>query len=172
MAGEGTRNDFARLVAAEMPALLRFAIRLTGDAEAAEEVVQEALFRAARARESFRGEASLRTWLLRIVIHAFRDGLTAGRRRASEALSEELADPRQPLPERASLEAELRERIAGHVSNLPARQREVLLLTAYEQLSPAEIAEVLSITVANVHVNLHHARARLKELLAAYLAEK
>jgi RNA polymerase sigma-70 factor (ECF subfamily) len=172
VAGDSTRNDFAQLVAAEMPALLRFAIRLTGNAESAEEVVQEALFRAARTREAFRAEASLRTWLLRIVIHAFRDSLAGSRRRASEAITEDLVDPRQPPPERASLEAELSERIAGHVSALPSRQREVLVLSAYEQLSPAQIAEVLGITVANVHVNLHHARTRLKELLATYLAEK
>lgn len=172
MAGDGTRNEFARLVAAELPALLRFAVRLTGDAESAEEVVQESLYRAARARESFRGGSSLRTWLLRIVIHAFRDSLASGRRRASQPLTEELADPRQPPPERASLEAELSDRIAAHVSSLPARQREVLMLAAYEQLTSAEIAEVLGISVTNVHVNLHHARARLKELLAPYLAEK
>lgn len=172
MEGDGTRNDFDRLVAAAIPAALRFAVRLTGNVEAAEEVVQEALYRAARSRDSFRGDASLRTWLLRIVIHAFRDGQATSQRRPTAPLLADPVDPRQPLPERAALEAELGERIAAHVASLPPRQREVLVLTVYEQLGAAEIAELLGITVDSVHVNLYHARTRLKTLLAVYLAEK
>lgn len=177
MGWDGTRNDvdrqdFDRGVAAEIPAMLRFAVRLTGSVEAAEEVVQEALLRAARHRDSFRGDSSLRTWLLKIAIHAFRDGVAHRRRHAAGPFSEEVADPKQPEPARTSLDAELRQRIAKGVSSLPPRQREVLVLSVYEQLPPAEIAELLGITVANVHVNLHHARERLKQLLANYLAEK
>ncbi|MBL9124859.1 MAG: RNA polymerase sigma factor [Planctomycetaceae bacterium] len=172
MTGDDSRTDFAARVAHEIPALLRFAIRLTGQTAAAEEVVQEALYRAARSRSAFRGDASHRTWLLRIVIHAFRDSLTAARREANLAVSPELVDLRQPPPDRATLEVELRERIATHVSSLPPRQREVLTLAVYEELPLPEIAELLGISVANVHVNLHHARSRLKHLLADYLAEK
>jgi RNA polymerase sigma-70 factor (ECF subfamily) len=169
---DGTRNDFDRLVAAEIPAVLRFAVRLTGDVDSAEEVVQETLFRAARSRASFRGESSLRTWLLKIAIHAFRDSVANRNRRPTEPIVDDLADPRGPEPDRASLQAELGEQIAQAVSSLPPRQREVLVLSVYEQLAAAEIAELLGITVSNVHVNLHHARERLKQLLAGYLAEK
>jgi len=55
---------------------------------------------------------------------------------------------------------------------LPPRQREVLVLTAYEQLRPGEVAEVLGISESSVHANLHYARARLREELAPYLSEK
>lgn len=172
MGRNGARHDFDALVAAEIPAVLRLAVRLTGDVESAEELTQETLFRAARSRDSFRGEASLRTWLVRIAIHAFRDSATAEKRRLAEPLVGDAIDPRQPGPERASLDRELRERVAAHVSSLPPRQREVLVLSAYEQLAPTEIADLLGIAVANVHVNLHHARQRLKQLLADYLNDK
>jgi RNA polymerase sigma-70 factor (ECF subfamily) len=168
----GTDNDFDRDVAAEIPAVLRFAVRMTGDLESAEELVQESLYRAARNRDSFRGASSLRTWLFKIAIHCFRDGVAQRKRRGAEPIADDLPDPRQVEPDRASLDAELAERIAREVSNLPPRQREVLVLSVYEQLTPVEIAGVLDITVANVHVNLHHARERLKQSLAGYLAEK
>ena len=46
------------------------------------------------------------------------------------------------------------------------------MLITYEQLRPREVAEVLGISESNVHVNLHYARARLREELAPYLSEK
>ena len=61
--------------------------------------------------------------------------------------------------------------IAERILALPPRQREVLVLTSYEQLRPGEVAEVLGISESNVHANLHYARARLREELASYLTE-
>ena len=58
------------------------------------------------------------------------------------------------------------------ISALPLRQREVLVLTAYEQLRPSEVADVLGISESNVYANLHYARARLREELTPYLTEK
>ena len=68
-----------RLVEAHLPTTMRFAIRLTGNRHEAEDVVAEALLRVARSWDEFRGEASFRTWLFRIVINVFRDRLKAER---------------------------------------------------------------------------------------------
>lgn len=95
MGCDGAGIDFDRLVAAEIPAVLRLAVRLTGDVESAEELVQEALFRAARSRQSFRGDSSLRTWLFKIAIHEFRDGVANRKRRPTEPIVDDLADPRK-----------------------------------------------------------------------------
>ena len=67
---------------------------------------------------------------------------------------------------------ELRDLVARRIAGLPSRQREVLVLTTYEQMRPREVAEVLGISESNVHVNLHHARARLREELTPYLTEE
>jgi RNA polymerase sigma-70 factor, ECF subfamily len=169
----GNRELLERLVAEDLPRALRFGMRLTGCEEAAEEVVQEALYRAAREADSFRGRSQFRTWFYRIVINAFRDQLAAAaRERLAGELSDEVADPRGEDPAAAAMADELRELVARRISALPARQREVLVLTVYEEMRPREVAGVLGISESNVHANLHYARARLREELAPYLMEK
>jgi RNA polymerase sigma-70 factor, ECF subfamily len=169
----GNQRLLDRLVAEHLPEALRFALRLTGCQETAEEVVQEALYRAARGIGSFRGQSQFRTWFYRIVISAFRDQATASsRRRCAVELTDELADPRSEDPAAAAMTNELRDLIARLISALPLRQREVLVLTVYEQLRPREVAEVLGMSESSVHANLHYARARLREQLTPYLTEK
>jgi RNA polymerase sigma-70 factor (ECF subfamily) len=160
---------FDRLVVEHLPGALRFAVKLTGDRESAEDVVQDALVRAARGWPAFRGEATFRTWFSRIVINAFRDRL---RQPPPEPIAEELADDKAREPLAAVLAGELSELVAKHVSALPPRQREVLVLSVYEQFSVAEVAALLGISEANVYSTLHLARQRLKSQLASYLAEK
>ena len=160
---------FDRLVVEHLPALLRFAVRLTGDRESAEDVVHDALVRAARGWEAFRGEAAFRTWFSRIVINAYRDRL---RRRPLEPIVEEASDGGAGEPLAAVLAGELNEIVARCVSALPPRQREVLVLSVYEDFTATQVAEVLKISEANVYSTLHLARQRLKGQLANYLTEK
>ena len=173
MAPGGERDRLIQLVSEHVPEALRFAVGLTGRLDLAEEVVQEALYRAARSFQTFRGESQFRTWLFRIVLSAWRDHGAAARRDARRQLMpDELVDRRATDPSTAAMAGELGELIAARVSALPPRQREVLVLIAYHELSPREVATVLGISEANVHVNLHHARARLRRELAAFLVEK
>ena len=170
MAAGEDRATFDRLVLELLPDTLRFAIRLTGDPDSAEDVVQDALARAARSWRTFRRDAQFRTWLFRIVINVFRDRLAA--RPANEELPEALADPRQIDACELAMAAELGEIVARAVSSLPPRQREVLVLITYEGIAPGEAAKLLGITVANVHATLHAARERLKRVLAPYMARE
>ena len=170
MEADDDRSTLDRLVREHLPAALRFAVRLTGDLDTAEEVVHEALLRAARGWASFRGESQFRTWLFRIVINASHD-----QRRLREppaALPDELCDEKARDPAAIAQAGELAELIARLVSSLPPRQREVLVLITYEGLRPREVAEVLGISEGNVRTNLHLARERLRKHLAPYLAEK
>ena len=61
--------------------------------------------------------------------------------------------------------------VARHVSALPPRQREVLVLVAYEDLSPGEAARVLGISESNARASLHFARERLNRELAKYVGD-
>lgn len=170
-AGERPLDEKAaldRLVVEHLPAALRFAMRLTGNADEAEDIVQDALVRVTRGWAAFRGEANFRTWLFRIVVNAFRDRL---RRPRMESLDQEVNDRRGAGPDQAALQRELGELVAQKISGLPPRQREVLILTMYEQLPPREVAAVLDISEANVYTSLHQARARLRKELAKYLEE-
>jgi RNA polymerase sigma-70 factor (ECF subfamily) len=167
---EGPGKTLDDLVPAHLPYALRFATRLTGDRDAAEEIVQDALVRAARSWRTFRGESEFRTWLLRIVINAFRD--RAAQRSPPQTLPEEIGDPRSVDPPAAAMEAELGRLIALRIARLPRRQREVLVLVAYEGLAPREVAGLLGISESNVHATLHVARERLRRELAPYLLER
>jgi RNA polymerase sigma-70 factor (ECF subfamily) len=167
----GDTSNLDRLVLAHLPAALRFATRMTGDPDAAEDLVQQALARVAEHFGTFRGEAEFRTWFFRILINVFRDRL---RRRLPAVVSlddESLDVPDRNAPEPAETvaAAELGQLIAAEVSRLPPRQREVLVLIAFEELSTAQTATLLGITEQNVHSTLSAARARLKERLAPYL---
>src|SRR4051794_26771466 len=105
------RHTFDRLVLEHLTTAHRFAIRLTGDPDEAEELVQEALGRAAGAWRTFAGRSTFRTWLLQIVVNAFRDHL---RRRGVDTSAElpdgqasDVADhrARDPVPQAAAGEA-------------------------------------------------------------------
>lgn len=167
------RQTFDRLMLDHLAGAQRFAIRLTGQPDAAEEIVQEALARAAGAWRSFRGESAFRTWLLQIVVNVFRDRLRA--RAGPAALDDVIDDPpdARAIEPGAALEArELAERVAACVSSLPPRQREVLVLVAYEELTTQQAAAVLGITDGNARTTLHLAREAMKKRLAPYLNEQ
>ena len=162
MASPIDRNQVDRLVVEHLPAVLRFALRLTGDEHAAEEVVQETLCRVLNRWRSFRGDAAFKTWMLQIVVNVDRD-----RRRRR---------PFQPLPPeseaRGSTEAadqavvaETKNTIRAAIDQLPERQREVALLSFGEGLAAGEIAQVLEISDANVHSCLHLARKRIAQAI-------
>jgi hypothetical protein len=95
----GDPDSFDRLMREHLPAAQRFAMRLTGDPHEAEEVVQDALLRVARSWQTFRGEASFRTWMLRIVIHAAHDRrVRRGRSTALRWLCSRCARPSRCRP--------------------------------------------------------------------------
>ncbi len=159
-------DEFARLLRQHLPHASRLAVRLCGDVHAAEDVVGEAMLRAARHYRGFRGESAFGTWLYRIVVNAFRDSL---RRRSDVANAHETAfdhlEDHAPHAADQAAAAELSRRVAASVSALPPRQREALVLTVYEGLSSEEAAGVMETTAQNVRVLVHHARTRLKQEL-------
>jgi RNA polymerase sigma-70 factor, ECF subfamily len=167
----GNQGLLERLVAEHLPDALRFALRLTGSQPVAEEIVQEALCRAARGIGLFRGQSQFRTWFFRIVVTAFHDlSAASARQRCSGELTDDLTDPRGENPLDAAMAGELRDLVAQRISALPVRQREVLLLTVYEQMKPREVAKVLGISESNVYTNLHYARSKLRDELEPYLS--
>jgi len=161
------RQEFDRLMISHLPVALAFATRLTGSNDEAEELVQSALLKAARAATSFRGESSFKTWFFRIILNSFHDSLAA---RDIEELPEDMA-ARMPSPLAEVVSKEACDRVTDAIAALPPRQREVLVLHTYEQMDHAGIAEMLGISEANVRKNLQLARDRLRILLMDYLKE-
>ncbi len=163
--GQETLDD---LVSEHLPSLRRLATRLTGNLESAEDVAQEALLRIVRGWKGFRRQSAFKTWATCILLNAFHDWLA--KQHESLPLSD-VSDLRQADPMSCAMAEELGRYIAQRVSALPLRQREVLVLLAYEGLSAEEAGQLLDMQVANVYATLYQARQRLRAELAPFLAK-
>jgi RNA polymerase sigma-70 factor (ECF subfamily) len=146
-----------------LPGLYRFAYRLTGHKDQAEDLTQEALLRACEKRRQLRDERTLRVWLFRIAVNLWRDQLRRSKHLPVSESSEESALDRSPEPFQTLCEREEVLEVLKVLEQLPPRQREVLHLSAVEEFRVAEIAEILGISANAVKVNLCAARKKMRE---------
>lgn len=152
-------EDFRSFVAGRSAALLSFAYLLTGDRTDAEDVVQTALARTALAWHRLRRRDNPEGYVRRAIVTTH---LNAVRRRSwREQPATEVPEPVEP----ASAEDLLDQRDAmwQALAALPPRQRAVLVLRYYEDLSEAEIAQVLEISKGTVKSQASRALAALRE---------
>jgi RNA polymerase sigma-70 factor (ECF subfamily) len=158
----GDAAAFAALVRESAPALERLALRLVGDRHDAEDLAQDAVWKAWRKLPGFRGESRFRTWVSRILVRRALDLLR--RRRPMESVEDHaLAVVRDP--QGAAAARELEGAIRSAIGELPPVQRATLLLRADQGLSYEEIAYVLGSNRNAVRANLVAARKRLAERL-------
>jgi RNA polymerase sigma-70 factor (ECF subfamily) len=143
--------------------IYRYALRLTGRADEAEELTQETLLRGWRSRHKLRDVGVARVWLLRIATNLWTDHLRRAKFRP-RVLETEPPCTRQ-LPDDALTESEQVRLALATMDELPPRQRQVLYLVTCEQLSHAEIANVLGIDTAAVKSNLSLARKEMRRRL-------
>jgi RNA polymerase sigma-70 factor, ECF subfamily len=142
-------------------ALFGYLLSLNQERTLAEEVLQDTFLAAWHAAGSFRGSASVRTWLFAIARRQARD---RGRRHHPTTTDDDdylaVADP-APGPEQAALDrAELRDLVAG-INALGPLHREVLALVFVHELSYAEAAQVLEVPIGTVRSRLNAARRLL-----------
>jgi RNA polymerase sigma-70 factor (ECF subfamily) len=141
----------------------RYALRLTGRTDLAEDLTQETLLRGWRDRQKLRDPQVARVWLLRIATNLWSDHLRRKRFRA-QTLQSEPPCPRPSLLRAADQREQVRLAL-GAMDELPPRQRQVLYLVTCEQLSHAEVADVLGIDVSAVKSNLSLARGEMRRRL-------
>ena len=132
----------------------RLAFARTGNRGDAEDLYQEVFLRYLTKAPAFTSEDHRKAWLLRVAVNCANRFHTAPWRRRTEPLSEALS---VPAPEGEDLWEELR--------RLPERDRTVLHLYYYEDMTTEEIAKLLDRNPATVRSQLLRARAKLKKLL-------
>ena len=173
-AGRGDEAAFLLLYERHRTPVFRFACRMLGSAEQAEDVTQECFLSILRRPEAFQAErASLRTYLCAIARHL---ALKQLRKRGQETLVDDPPEeaPRGAAGERdalsAVIEAEAAEAVRSAVEALPPLQREAVVLFEYQELSLVDIATVCEVDVGTVKSRLHRARERLRRTLTPFLA--
>ena len=162
----GRRDDFALLVERHQRMLYAVALRYLHDADAADEAVQVAFVSAYTHLAQFRGDASFKTWLCEILLNHCRSDRRRARARQEVALDDA---PETALRDRAGEPSAAAERavLARQVARLPPRQRSVLSLRIFADLSFKDIARAEGITENAAKVNYHHAILRLRAWLTA-----
>lgn len=165
----GDRDAFRPLIRPHVDGLRALARRAVGDVHTADDIVQEALIRAARGLADFRGEASIRTWLFRIVVRLAAEPHRVRRARAGRELDFDVPDELGPSPEDAALGRELRDRLEEAMERLPVRQRTALHLRAAEGLGYERIAAVLECKVGAARMLVLEARRKVIARMGRYL---
>ena len=154
---------------AAIPRLRRYARVLTGDANRADDLVQDTLTRAWEKRRLWAAGSDLRAWLFTIMHNVFVNQRALARREQLQVSLDDDSEGHEAwqIPVRAMqyTRVELAE-LVQHVGRLPVDQREVLLLAAVEELRYDEIARALGIPIGTVMSRLSRAREKLRNAFA------
>jgi RNA polymerase sigma factor (sigma-70 family) len=144
-----------------IPDLRRYARSLTGDAWAADDLVQDTLERACERWQLWSAGSDLRAWLFTLMHNLFVDGTRRAMRQAQRVdldhTTSELPGPGGPPEHTLDLQRCL--------LRLPAEQREVLLLVTLQDLRYEDVARITGVPIGTVMSRLSRARSRLRELM-------
>lgn len=178
----GDRAEFARLVDLASAPIYRLALKMLGDPQDAEDVLQNTFLKALQSLPEFEGRSNPLTWLYRIAVN---EALMQIRRRKPQVeIDESVADDDENiplpvqltdwccLPESDLLSAESRQALDEAIRTLPEKLRVVFLLRDIEGLSIRETAETLGLTETTVKTRLLRARLHLREQLSVYFGER
>lgn len=177
----GDRAEFARMVDLYSTPIYRLGLRMLGNPQDAEDILQNTFLNALMHLSAFQGRSSLSTWLYRI---AANEALMLLRKKKPEVNledteTEENAEDLKPtqfvdwsaLPEEELLSGEGKKVLDQAIQNLPESLRIVFLLRDIEGLSIKETADALNLTETNVKTRLLRARMFLREQLSTYYGE-
>ncbi len=181
LAQAGDNRAFDELVRRYREKVYRLSYKILRHEDDAAEALQDAFLSAYRGLKNFKVESTFSTWLYRIATNA---SLMKYRRRREGHISLEQSQSTdgggEPLqipdwssqPLRELLNSETREVMEEGVARLPEELRTVFVLRDIEELSNAQVAEILNLSVAAVKSRLHRARIFLRDRLNRYFADK
>lgn len=172
----------AQIVREYQELVYNLALKLVGDADKAENVLQDTFLNIFEKLDAFRGDSSLKTWIYRIATNS---ALMSLRQRKGQTVTlEEEAEPSassryQRMMESLSqtpldilLDAEFREALQKAMSELPDSWRIPFVLKDIEGLSLQEVADSLNTTIPAVKAALHRGRTALRDQLAEFIETK
>ncbi len=169
----GENGSFNEIVHRYASELYRFLARFTGNAAAAEDLLQETFLQVHQSAEKFDQSRRLRPWIFTIAANKARDYLRSQRRRTEVSLDAdvgrqgdqsvtfaEIFSGNEALPEEVYGQTEQQEMVRRAIEQLPPTLREVLILGYFQQLPYKEIAAIVGVPVGTVKSRLHTALKR------------
>jgi RNA polymerase sigma-70 factor (ECF subfamily) len=165
---QAEESTLAALVSQYTATLYRVAFSVLRNATDAEDAVQETFLRVLRHRDTLHEVRDQRVWLIRIVWNIVLD---RKRRAKTRPETDDMADLARVLPsdgltaEEIASAAQHHAHVLACIDQLPSKERQVLMLSAFEELSSVEIAAVLKITESSVRSRLFRARNLMAGLL-------
>ncbi|MBC7419833.1 MAG: sigma-70 family RNA polymerase sigma factor [Bdellovibrio sp.] len=158
---EGHRASFSELVKRHQRGLLRLSMRFMKDLDISQDVVQEAFIKAFEKLHLFEGRSSFKSWLYQIAVNTARNKLRENRYDFSNIDDVHLSV--SATAEKGLVHQAVSEMIQVEVDRLPFKQKTALVLRVYEDMSFAEIAEVMQCPYDTAKANYRHALIKLKE---------
>lgn len=142
-----------------------------------DDVVQDAFISAYRAKDRFRGDARVTTWLYRITVNAALMRIRKDKRRIQQTAPEDsyqehnVADW-EDTPDKAALNSELSREIKSKIALLPEDLRTAVVLRDVQGLSNTEAAEILDVSISALKARLHRGRVALRDMLNDYVKQR
>ena len=160
----GERAAFDQLVRRHQKGMWRLVLRYVRRDADAQDVTQLAFVRAFKGLGSFRGSASVRSWLYRIAINCALSWLRDHRRELPSEIPDEALVIEHASPGRIA-DGETTVRLRAAIAQLPPKQKLVLELRIFDDLSFREVAELADCSENTAKVNFHYAVKRLRDIL-------
>ena len=174
--------NFQDIYNAFQPKICRYLTRLVGESEA-EDLTQEVFTKVSQALKDFRGRSQLSTWIYRIATNIAMDKLRSSSNKLNRTvrrkqLSEPVIEAETAIEDRdvwtgekelsvdqQVIRKEMNQCIWNFIENLPGNYKTVVILSELEALKNQEIANILQISLDNVKIRLHRAKAKLRKKL-------
>ncbi|HKQ20061.1 MAG TPA: sigma-70 family RNA polymerase sigma factor [Candidatus Eisenbacteria bacterium] len=176
-AQQDDERAFGNLVERYETKVYSLAMKMLRNPEDAEDVLQDTFLRAYRGIKSFQGNSTFSTWIYRITANS---ALMRLRKKQLPTVSIDDADEREtpiniadwsPGPVEQLLTKETQKAMDEAIEALPPEFKQVFILRDVEELSNAEVAEILDLSVAAVKSRLHRARLKVRNRLALYFSD-
>ena len=171
-----TECEFSNIYKEYYPKIIQYLTRIAGP-NVAEDMAQDVFDRICRNLGGFKGNSKLSTWIYRIATNTAIDRLKSASykqtldstplRDTSGFDNRNAHSPSGPLsPDQAVIRKEMGNCVTEYIDNLPLNYKTALVLSELKDLSNQEIADILEISLDNVKIRLHRARAKLRESLS------
>lgn len=159
---KGDRSSYSELVKRHQKALLRLSMRFMKDLDLSQDIVQEAFIKAYEKLNLFEGRSTFKSWLFQIAVNVARNKLRENRYLFTDISDVEIGVA--STAETGLINNAVGDILQKEVDRLPFKQKTALVLRVYEDLSFAEIAEIMQCPYDTAKANYRHALLKLKEV--------